>query len=146
MVREPVRQRAEELSQFLLGRSRRTVGLVPKKRNGLFFRSKLTLVTYQSFLVDVAQAKIQIRKTALLSALNPFPDQEIIRPVRNHRPQSYPREWPKAEIHDAHPRIVARYSGRNCRVVREDRTYTSLLSSASQKRIVVPARTRRPER
>ena len=82
MVGESIRQRAQELSQFLLGRGRRTVGRVPKKGNGLFLRSEFTLVTHQSFLVDVAQAKIQIRKAPLLSALNPFPDQQIVRPRR----------------------------------------------------------------
>src|SRR5437879_12428322 len=83
MVGESIRQRAQKLSQFLLGRGRRTVGRVTKKGNGLFLRSGLTLVTHQSFLVAVAQPKIQTRKTPLLSALNPFPDQQIVRPGSN---------------------------------------------------------------
>src|SRR2546430_12419375 len=61
MVGESICQSAEELSQFLLGRSRRAVGRVPKKGNGLFFGSEFALVTYQSFLVDIAQDRKSTR-------------------------------------------------------------------------------------
>src|SRR3981081_105749 len=55
---------------------------MPEEGDCLLFGAELAFVSHQSFLVQIAQAKVQKGATSSFSTLNAFPDQQIVWPVR----------------------------------------------------------------
>src|ERR1700757_1886661 len=54
---------------------------MPKEGNGALFSAEFSFVAQQSLLVDIAQTKIQIPETPVLSDPNSLPDQQVVRPA-----------------------------------------------------------------
>src|ERR1700736_257101 len=81
LICESVCEFAEKGAHLFLSGGWPAIRLVAQGGNGLLFGAELSLVAHQTFLVDVAEAKVQKFETSIFSMLNPFPDQQVVRPV-----------------------------------------------------------------
>src|SRR6266513_550952 len=82
MIGKTASHSPEKFSHFLFGERRPSIGLMPQEGDRFFLRAELPLVSHQPFLVHVAQTEVQKSVSAIFSLLDPFPDQQVVRPVR----------------------------------------------------------------
>ena len=81
MIRKTASHSPEKSSHFPFGGRRPSIGLMAQEGDRFFLRAELPLVSHQPFLVYVAQTEVQKSVSTIFSLLDPFPDQQVVRPV-----------------------------------------------------------------